>query len=469
MMKGLKNVVAIIITGLGIAAEPGKCSEIYNACRDGDLNTVKRLIKEKVNLKVTTEGHGPFFVAKNRNDRELMKMLYRIGKDTSPEQQSYDGLEQFVDSRQWINVGDTPLAIACEKGYIDIVNELVSIPYVQQNLNVDTPRVFMLQEWSWYCEYENQTKEAGWFRDFVLANTATIEAEKKIKIFNTVITPLAIACLFGHIEIADLLVVKGKSRHNCSSFKNFVVNPIHNGDTLYALMKYGRTDNVYPFDISARDVFNQAFKDGRQKFFECLCKNGFKFEKIDLEKAILGDNRGCEKLFLINLLLKQQSIIEHYHGGFDRDFWKVVMSVKDRRADVIRVLLNSGIETSPIIISRYCLERAVYDGDVESSRILIGALGNRLEERDFKYACAYCTNEQILSIFFEYGFTPKGTHLSLAKNNGGSEFYPAYYESHNVMNFPEVTKHVNMRDMETKKADKERIIAFLQQHKKGCC
>ena len=470
-MKSLKTVVTIIVIWLGIVAEPGKCLEIYEACRDGDLNTVKRLVKEQVNLKVTTDGHGPFYIAKNRNDRELMKMLYRLDQGTVREPQSYDGLEEFINLKEWIDIGDTPLAIACEKGHIDIVNELVSIPYVQQKLDVDRPRVFMLNEWSWYCKYERQTQEAGWFRDFILANTVSNEAEKKIKIFDTVVTPLAIACLFGNVEIADLLVMKGKSRHDCRSFENFVVNPIYNGNQLYALIKDGDTKNVYPYDMSARDIFNQAFKDGRQKFFECLCKNGFKFEKIDLERAIRGDSRGCERSFLINLLLKQQGIIEHYLKGFDIDLWTTAMSVKNKRADVIGVLLNSGVQTAPYIISRYCLERAVYDGDVESSRILIEALGNKLEERDFRYACAYCTNEQILSIFFERGFAPKGSHLSLAKNNGGSEFYPADGKPHdgNVLNYSEVTKAINKRDMETKKADKERIIAFLKQHKNGCC
>lgn len=84
--------------------------KLYNACRDGRVSSVRRLIKEGANSEVrNSEGFTPLLVASWQGHVKVVKLLLALGAD-----------KEVRTGR-----GCTPLHIACSRGHEGVVKVLV--------------------------------------------------------------------------------------------------------------------------------------------------------------------------------------------------------------------------------------------------------------------------------------------------------------------------------------------------------
>eukprot|EP00833_Pecoramyces_ruminatium_P013063 jgi/Orpsp1_1/1187095/evm.model.d7180000055344.1 len=186
--KGYQDIVEILIKyGANVDTEDKKGdTPLIIACKNNYNNIVKILIKNGANInKINKNGYiQPINISQKY---DINYKNYMLGKFVSKTFE-YEDNSKFKNEKGW---GYSPLIIACEKGYQDIVRILIEngVDVNKENNNEDTPLIIA-------CEHGNQD-----IVRILIDNKADVNKENK-----NGDTPLIIACEKSNQDIVRILI-----------------------------------------------------------------------------------------------------------------------------------------------------------------------------------------------------------------------------------------------------------------------
>ena len=120
----LKHGAYVDITeGRNVSYEENTCLNI--ACKRGDLEMIRLLLKYKADMTAYNQGgHSPFTTAYTRGNKEAVDLFLEHGVDLNCNKSGY----LYEKDGQWVPITDkwTPLMYACDRGDIDMVKRLLA-------------------------------------------------------------------------------------------------------------------------------------------------------------------------------------------------------------------------------------------------------------------------------------------------------------------------------------------------------
>lgn len=181
-------------------------SPLSNACMKGNVKIVNLLLEAKANIETKDcEGRTPLFIACQEGQHKVVDILVKIGAD--------------VMTCDWHK--HTLLTIACENGHSKIVKTLLELNSSLINkISEDSRSPLFI------------ASEKGYLNivDTLLKNNADIEKQDNEKR-----TPFYVACRFNRLQVAELLCERGANINTCNKW---------GGSPLFAACREGHQDVV---------------------------------------------------------------------------------------------------------------------------------------------------------------------------------------------------------------------------------
>ncbi|KAL8563955.1 hypothetical protein ACOMHN_025286 [Nucella lapillus] len=178
--------------GFNVSNKDG-CSPLHVACKQGFRAIVGLLVENHAILDATDKGgETPFFQSCTCNHAEVVEYLLDI--DPNP---------TYV--RACNNDGVSPLHVACERGFLEIVGMLVSDKANCKATDSKEERVLFK------IGQHDVSKDVGYVLD---PDTQSIFCKDAVSIKDKGgCTPFHVACQHGHLDIVKLLVSKGAAQN----------------------------------------------------------------------------------------------------------------------------------------------------------------------------------------------------------------------------------------------------------------
>lgn len=346
---------------------------LYVACQNGNLNTVREILKFEHSSTNITVRHGltPLYIACQNGHLEVVKELLKPGYKTNINEQLHNGctalyaachsghldvIKTLLDSMYKINInlgkdGDTPFYIACQSGHLDVVKKLLE-PMYNANINLGkdgiTPLYIACQ--NGHLEVVRELLKPMYQIDinrgengdtplYIACHNGHLDVVRELLKSNYQVninvadidgaTPFFIACQNGHLHVVKELL-KEEHKTNIKKAMNEGATPF------FTACQYGHLELVEELLNSKYELdINQAMDNGLTPFF-MACENSHvgivtlllaspRFNKNLLEAVDVSGNtpllNAClsppspKNLELIEVLLKHNANISHKNNA----------------------------------------------------------------------------------------------------------------------------------------------------------
>jgi ankyrin repeat protein len=383
-----------------IKAEETPDSPLYRAAGEGDLKIVKALIAEGVGVDVPdSKGRTPLFAASAGGHTEVVRYLLETGADPlrknleeetplilacrssslATVQCLVEAGAPLADRTTWAS--NTPLSEASARGYLDIVEYLISKGAIPDTMAWN-PMVSACA--NGHLEVVKCLEKHG-------ANLQGIHG-----------SPIGAACFNGRMEVVKYLVGRGVP---VNESLGPVLNPLHEAaagghfEIVKYLIKCGADKSLG--HENKQTPAHEAGRKGHFEIFEYLTKGfpRYRVEKIKDECAVMAvdgedlsvlkcllEKRECKSEVLAKCLIsaienRNLEAMEYLLGfGIDLEARKynekgrtfLHLAVDDRSPDVVRFLISKGANVNALSDEDVLpIHRAAKKGDVETCQILV--------------------------------------------------------------------------------------------------